>query len=192
MSPLRENVLEAVAEKQSVHPSTKKVLKSMSKARLAERASCYEHFCLALPFIVKSLEIINASSPKLFDYLDEYTKGWSSQAKREATPHLKALTDFSFIHVVGIITMYHLLHSLHGNTVMLQGWNLDFVHAYQEVVSTPGDLKHFRSTLHGKREKILCMQSEWQKILVSICVFQEQQSGSNIGLTPLQPTQRNI
>ena len=152
VSPLRENLLEAVAEKRSVHPSTRKVLKGMCKTRWAERDSCYEHFCLALPFLVESLEIINGSSPKLSDYSDEYTKGWSSQAKREATPRLKALTDFSFI--VGLITMYHLLHPLHGITVLLQGRNMDIVRAYQEVDSTLSDLKHIRSTVEDEFRKI--------------------------------------
>ena len=134
VSPLREHLQEAVAEKRCVHRSTRKVLKGMCKPRWVEHDSCYEHFCLALPFIVKSLEIINGTSPKLSDYQDEFMKGWSSQATLDATPCLKALTDFSFI--VGIITMYHLLHPLHDITVMLQGRNMDIVHDYQQAEST--------------------------------------------------------
>ena len=126
----------------------------MCKTRWAEQDSCYEHFCLALAVIVESLDIINGSSPKVSDYPDEYTKGWSSQAKREATPCLQALTDFSFIHVVGIITMYHLLHPLHGITVMLQGRNMDIVHTYQKVDSTFSNLNHIRSTVEDEIRKI--------------------------------------
>ena len=43
--PLREKLLEDVDEKLSVHPSTRNVLTCMLKTHLAERDSCYVHFC---------------------------------------------------------------------------------------------------------------------------------------------------
>ena len=43
--PLREKLLEDVDENLSVHPSTRNVLTSILKTHLAERDSCYVHFC---------------------------------------------------------------------------------------------------------------------------------------------------
>ena len=79
-------------------------------------------------------------------------KGGAARHNMKQLLAKKALTDFLFI--VGIITMYHLLHPLHGITVMLQGQNMDIVHAYQEVDSTLSDLKHIRSTVEDESRKI--------------------------------------
>ena len=66
------------------------------------------------------------------------------QNVKKSTPCLMALASFSFI--VGIITMYHLLHPLHSATAMLQGQN--------KVDSTLSDLKHICSTMEDEFRNI--------------------------------------
>ena len=85
-----------------------KVLVGMCKTRWSERDLSYEHFYLALPFIVEALEIINGTHPSINTFDEIFTKGWDSNSKKESTAYINDLTSFEFI--VGITSLYRLLH----------------------------------------------------------------------------------
>ena len=60
--------------------------------------------------MVEALQIMIGTHPDDATFLETYTTGtdWETGTKREATTYLKVLTDFDFI--VGIISLYRLLH----------------------------------------------------------------------------------
>jgi len=87
------------------------------------------------------------------DYDEEFTKeNWSAETKRDATSHLNAICDFGFI--VGLVSMYKLLHPLHGTTQKLQGRAVDIVKAFHEIEEVKADLQATRNTIDMTFKKI--------------------------------------
>ena len=99
----------------------------------------YEHFYLALPFIVEALEIINDTHADMGSFEKKYTEVWDYKTKREAMPLLNGVTSFEFI--VSIIGLYSLLHPLAGITNRLQRRGVDITEVYDDVSSVIKDIK---------------------------------------------------
>ena len=129
----------------------------MCKTRWSVRDVSYEHFYLALPFIAEALEVINSTHPQLNTFKMDYTDGWSSDCKKEATSYLKALSEFEFI--TEIVSLYRLLHPLAEITQKLQGRTIDVVAAYTQVESCILDMEHIRGSIEDEYEQIF-KQSE--------------------------------
>ena len=111
----------------------------MCKTRWSERDVSYEHLYQDLLFIVEELQIINGTLPSINTFDEIFTKGWGSNSKKEATAYINALTSFEFI--VGITSLYRLLHPVSSITQKLQGGTIDMVKAYQEVQSCILDMR---------------------------------------------------
>ena len=60
----------------------------------------YEHFYLALPFILEALEIINATHTEMRSFEKKYTEGWDYKTKQEATLLINAVSSFVYRGVV--------------------------------------------------------------------------------------------
>ena len=58
---------------------------------------------------------------------------WSAKDKEEASSYLHALSNFNFI--IGLISLYHLIHPFTIITKKLQGRSIDVVEAFNEVES---------------------------------------------------------
>ena len=57
----------------------------------------YEHFYLALLFILEALEIINATHTEMGSFEKKYTEGWDYKTKQEATLLINAASSFESI-----------------------------------------------------------------------------------------------
>ena len=82
--------------------------------------------------------MINRTHPIIRTFDEIFTKGWDSNSKKEATAYINTLTSFEFI--VGITSLYRLLHPGACITQKLQCRSVDIIKAYQEVQSCV--LKH--------------------------------------------------
>ena len=58
---------------------------------------------------------------------------------------IKCLTKFEF--VIGVLSLYSLLHHLHNITVKLQGRTKDKVQAYEDVEGLKSDVKSMKVDL---------------------------------------------
>lgn len=103
----------------------RKILVGLCGTRWSESDISYERFYLAISFICESLEIINRTHLKLEKFPKTRTTDWDSHAKREATNFLNALSKFEFI--VGIISLYRLLHPVAGISDKAQDHNIDII-----------------------------------------------------------------
>ena len=83
--------------------------------------------------MVETFEIMNGTYPKNNDFDSFYKDGWDSETKEDATSYLNAITKFEFL--IGLVSLYRLLHPLVGITQNLQGRSIDIIKAYNEVVS---------------------------------------------------------
>ena len=133
------------------------MLIGLCKTRWSERDIAYEHFYLAIPFIVKAFEVINGTHPERNDFNNIYTDGWDPKTKQDATSYLHAVTKFEI--TIGLVSLYHLLHPLVGITQTLQGSSVDVVKAYNHVQSSIDDMKLLREKLDDEF-KIIDQQSE--------------------------------
>jgi hypothetical protein len=151
-SPRREELLQHIVEKNVTENQKRKTLIGLCKTRWTERDTAYEHFYMALPFLVTCFEIINGTHEYLDDYDESYTTGWSADSKKDATAYLNSICDFSFI--VGLVSIYRLLHPLHGTTVKLQGKSIDIVKAFEEIEDVKKDIKAMREAIDIEFDKI--------------------------------------
>ena len=71
--------------------------------------------------------------------------GMFIHSKREATNYLNALAKFEFI--IGILSLYRLLHPIAGLTNKLQGRSIDVIEAYANVSSCVDDMKFIRENI---------------------------------------------
>ena len=124
----------------------------MCKTRWSERDISYEHFYLAIPFMVEAFEIMNGTYPKNNDFDSVYKDGWDSKTKEDATGYLNAITKFGFL--IGLVSLYRLLHPLAGITQNLQGRSIDIIKAYNEVEGCIQDMQHMRQTIDEEFHKI--------------------------------------
>ena len=141
-----------VVQKSCPDIGRRKILLGRRATRWSERDPAYEHFYLALPFIVESLEIMNGTHPDIASIESTYADGWSQTDKRDLTSYIKALTDFEFI--IGIISMYTLLPPLAGITQRLQGRAVDVAQAYQDVQTVILGMKGLREDIENVSNRI--------------------------------------
>ena len=83
--------------------------------------------------------MINRTHPIIRTFDEIFTKGWDSNSKKEATAYINTLTSFEFI--VGIKSLYRLLHPVASITQKLLGRTIDIAKAYQEVQSCILDMR---------------------------------------------------
>ena len=151
-SPKREGLLEYIVRSRCIGAEKRKVLVGMCKTRWCERDISYEHFYLAIRFIVEAFEIMNRNYPKNNDFDSVYKDGWDSKTKEDATSYLNAITKFEFL--IGLVSLYRLLHLLVGITQNLQGRSIDIIKAYNEVEGCIQDMQHMRQTIDEEFHKI--------------------------------------
>ena len=156
-SPKREGLLEHIFCLRCISAQKRKVLIGLCKTRWSERDIAYEHFYLAIPFIVEAFEVINGTHPERNDFNNIYADGWDPKTKQDATSYLHAVTKFEFI--IGLLSLHHLLHLLVGITQTLQGSSTDVVKAYNHVQSGIDDMKLLRENMDDEF-KIIYQQSE--------------------------------
>ena len=80
-SPKREGLLEHIVKSRCTGAEKRKVLVGMYQTRWSERDISYEHFYLAIPFMVEAFEIMNGTHPKNNDCDSVYKDGWNSKTK---------------------------------------------------------------------------------------------------------------
>ena len=114
------------------------VLVGMCKTRWSECNMSYEHFYLAIPFRVEAFEIMNGTHPKNNDF--------------DSVQYLNAITKFEFM--IGLVSLYQLLHPLVGITQNLQGRSIDVIKAYIEVESCIQDMQHMRQIIDEGFHKV--------------------------------------
>ena len=156
-SPKREGLLEHIFCLRCISSQKRKVLIGLCKTRWSEQDIAYEHFYLAIPFIVETFEVINGTHPERSDFNNIYTDGWDPKTKQDATSYLHAVTKFEFI--IGLVSLYRLLHLLVGITQTLQGSSIDVVKAYNHVQSSIDDMKLLIENMDDEF-KIIYQQSE--------------------------------
>ena len=127
----REGLLEHIFCLCCISAKKRKVLIGLCKSRWSERDIAYKHFYLAIPFIVEAFEVINGTHPERNDFNNIYTDGWDPKTKQDTTSYLHAVAKFEFI--IGLVSLYRLLHLLVGITQTLQGSSIDVVKAYNHV-----------------------------------------------------------
>ena len=120
----------------------RKVLVGMCKTRWSERDISYEHFYLAISFMVEAFEIMSGTYPKNNDFDSVYKDGWDSKTKKDATSYLNAITKFEFL--IGLV----------GITQNLQGRSIDLIKAYNEVEGCIQDMQHMKQTIDEEFYKI--------------------------------------
>ena len=141
------------------------MLIGLCKTRWSERDIAYEHFCLAVPFIVEAFEVINGTHPERNDFSNISTDGWDPKTKQDAPSYLHAVTKFEFI--IGLVFLYRLLHPLVGITQTLQGSSIVVVKAYNHVQSSIEDMKLLRGNMDDEF-KIIYQQSERMTTKLSV------------------------
>ena len=118
-SPKREGLLEHIVKSHCIGAEKRKVLVGMCQTFWSERDISYEHFYLAIPFMVEAFEVMNRTHPENNDFNSVYKDDWDSKTKEEATSYLNSITKFEFL--IGLVSLYRLLHPLVGITQSLQG-----------------------------------------------------------------------
>ena len=106
LSPKKETLLNYIVEIRRLDNNRRQILIGICKARWSERDSVYEHFYLALPFIVEALEIIRTTNAEMGSFEKKYTEGWDYKTKRRATSLLNAVTSFEIIIGLDCIDFY--------------------------------------------------------------------------------------
>ena len=139
-SPKRKGLLDYIVRSRCIGAEKREVLVGMCKTRWSERDMSYEHFYLAIAFMVETFEIMNGNYPKNNDFDSVYKDGWNSKTKEDATSYLNAITKFEFL--IGLVSLYGLLHPLVGITQNLKGRSIDIIKAYNEVEGCIQDMTH--------------------------------------------------
>ena len=164
-SPRHEGLLEHIFCLCCISAQKRKVLIGLCKTRWSERNIAYEHFYHAIPFIVEAFEVINGTHLERNDFNNIYTDGWDPKTKQGATSYLHAVTKFDFI--IGLVSLYRLLHSLAGITQTLQVSSTDVVKAYNHVQHSIDDMKLLRESMDDEF-KIVYQQSERMATKLSV------------------------
>ena len=152
-SPKREKLLEDVVSLNiEMNGSKWNILLGMFKTRWCERDVSYERFYLTMPYIIEALEVMNGMHADINQLDKMYSKGWSTKDKQEASSYLHALSNFNFI--IGLISLYRLMHPFTGITKKLQGRSIDVVKAFNEVESVVNDLGAVRSNIDSEFDTI--------------------------------------
>ena len=109
--------------------------------------------------------MINRTHPIINTFDEIFTKGWDSNSKKEATAYINTFTSFEFI--VGITSLYRLLHPLASITQKLLGRTIDIVKVYQEVQSCVLDMRVVR---HKIEVEFLVIHRQAERIATSFDV----------------------
>ena len=112
----------------------------MFKTRWPEGNLVNKHFCLALPFIVKALYVINGAHAETESFEKKYTEGWDYKTKREATSLINTVPSFEFI--ISVTGLYKLLHPLAGITNRSPRRGADITETYDNLLSVIKDKKY--------------------------------------------------
>ena len=64
----------------------------MCKTRWSEQDVVYEHFYLVIPFLAEALEVILGTHTDLDQLCSDFTNGWDTKTKKEASLFLNALS----------------------------------------------------------------------------------------------------
>ena len=83
----------------------------------------------------EALQVIIGTHPELDEFLEDY----------RPMDNIKCLTKFDF--VIGVVSLYSLLHPLYGNTIKLQGRTKKIVQAYQDLEGLKSDMKSMRADI---------------------------------------------
>ena len=106
---------------------------------------------------MEAFEVINSTHPERSDFNNIYTDGWDPKTKQDATSYLHAVTKFEFI--IGLVSLYRLLHPLVGITQTLQESSIDVVKAYNHIQSSIDDMNLLRENMDDEFKNIY-QQSE--------------------------------
>ena len=102
--------------------------------------------------MVEAFEIMNGTYLKNNDFNIVYKDGWDSKTNEDATSYLNAITKFEFL--IGLVSLYRLLHPLVGITQNLQGRSIDIIKAYNEAEGCIPYMQHMRQTIDEEFHKI--------------------------------------
>ena len=154
----RERLLEyVVSQNNEMNDNKRSILLGMwKKVEVGERDVSYERFYLAMHYIVEALEVMNGTHADINQLDETYSKGWSAKDKQETSSYLHVLSNFNFI--IGLISLYRLMHPFTGITKRLQGRSIDVVEAFNEVESVVNDLGAVRSNIDSEFDTI-CNQA---------------------------------
>ena len=122
-SPKWEGLLGYIFQHCCVVAEKRKALVGLCKTRWSERDISYKRFYLTIPFIMETLQVTNGTHSKKDQFERVYRDGWDLTANQEASNYLHAVTKFEFI--IGLVSLYRLLHPLVGITQNLQGRSID-------------------------------------------------------------------
>ena len=136
-----------------MNDSKRSILLGMcKKVEGGERDVSYERFYLAMHYIVEALEVMNGTHADINQLDETYSKGWSVKDKQETSSYLHVLSNFNFI--IGLISLYRLMHPFTGITKRLQGRSIDVAKAFNEVESVVNDLGSVRSNIGSEFDTI--------------------------------------
>ena len=161
----REGLLDHIFCLRCISAQKQKVLIGLCKTQWSKQDIAYEHFYLAILFIVEAFEVINGTHPERNDFTNIYTDGWDPKTKEDVASYLHAVTKFEFI--IGLVYLYRLLHLLVGISQTLQGSSIDVVKAYNHVQSSIDDMKLLRENMDDEF-KIIYQQSERMATKLSV------------------------
>ena len=82
----------------------------MCKTKWLERDLAFEHFHLALKFIVEAMDTIDGTHAEIGSFEKKCTESCDYKIKREAKSLLNAFASFEFI--ISLTVLYRLLHPL--------------------------------------------------------------------------------
>ena len=118
----------------------------------------------------EAFQVILGTHERLNEFSTEQTEGWSGEDKRNANDFMHCLSRFDFI--IGMVSLYFLLHPIHGTTQKLQGRSQDILQAYIDIDEVMSKLKSMRSGI----DKL------FSKIYTQSCRVAEK-----MGVTPAKP-----
>ena len=141
-----------MSQNNEMNDSKRSILLGMCKTRVCERDVSYERLYLAVPYIMEATEVMNGTHADRNQLDETYSKGWGAKDKQEASSYLHALSNFNFI--IGLISLYRLIHPFTGITKKLQGGSIDVAKAFNEVESIANDLCAVRSNIDSEFDTI--------------------------------------
>ena len=81
----------------------------------------------------------------LDQFRSDFTNGWYAKTKTEASSFFNAITTFEFL--IGIISLYRLLHPLSSVTQKLQGRTADIVYALNNMQEAVDNLNYIQENV---------------------------------------------
>lgn len=144
-SPKRKSLLEHIVSLRLHDICQQKVLIGIGSTLWSERGVSYEYFYLAIPHMIEAFEVMNDTH---LGY--PATKGEAKSKK--ANLFLIILTDFEFI--VGIITLYCLMHAIPAITQQHQKRAVDVLNPYTEGKNCISDLVYLCNSIKTSSQNL--------------------------------------